>query len=142
MAAKTYLCPKCHTVINYTEEDDLYGVVADHISHCAAPAPVPAHKRITDVVDEQTMKGNIINIDDILGQEVLVTGIDWRESTMKEDAEYLSLTLDMDGVAKVLNTGAERVVAVFRAVKASDLPIYCQFEKISLPNGRRVYHVK
>ncbi len=142
MVSKSHVCPKCQASISYTEDADLYEVVADHIAHCpGAPLSTKAH-RITDVVSPEVMKGNIINIDDILGQEVLVTGITWRESTMKEDAEYLSLTLDMDGVKKVLNTGAERVVAIFRTLLPADLPIYCAFEKIQLPNGRRVYHCK
>ncbi len=142
MVTKTHVCPKCLAVITYEEGADLYEVVADHILFCkGAPAVVP-HKRITDVVPPEVMTGNIVSIESVLEQELLVTAFDWRDSTFKEDASYLSLTILIEGEEKTVNTGAERVIAVFKSVDPGALPIYCAFEKIQLPNGRRVYRVK
>lgn len=142
MGVKIYTCPQCGQTITHDENAEVYQVVIDHLAKCPGTASKPAYKRITDVVPSEVMAGNIISVDSILDREVLVTYITWKESTFKEDADYLSLTVLIDGEEKQLNTGAERVVQVFKAVDPAALPIYCAFEKIQLPNGRRVYRVK
>lgn len=139
---QTYTCSQCGMDIQYEAGADLFQVAIDHLPKCSGKVATPVHKRITDIVPPDILAGNFITMDELLNQEVLVTGIEWKESTFKEDTDYLTLTIELDKEEKKLNTGAERVVAVFKAVKPEDLPVYCAFEKIQLPNGRRVYHVK
>lgn len=139
---KEYTCPKCKQKVEYDEEQNIAEVVDAHLANCPeAPEATPYH-RITDVVPEDILKGNIVTIEEILGKEILVKDISWHDSTFKEDAEYLSLTIDLDGEEKVLNTGATRVVEVFKHVDEKDLPIYVSFEKVTLTGGKRVYRVK
>lgn len=139
---KEYTCPQCKQTIEYDEEQNIFEVVADHLAKCPAAAKPIQYHRITDVVPEDVLRGNIVTMDEVLGKEILVKGIKWADSTFKEDAEYLSLTIDLDGEEKVLNTGATRVLEVFKHVDENDLPIYSSFEKVTLPGGRRVYRVK
>jgi len=142
MTTKIYTCPVCHQDINYDENDNLLEVAVAHVPKCPKLVSSTPHKRITDVVPPEVFKGNFISMDELLDQEVLVKGMDWQASSFKEDAEYLTLTVEVDGEERKLATGAGRVMEVFRAVKITDLPIYCAFEKIQLPNGRRVYRVR
>lgn len=142
MATKTYTCSHCGVVIEYLADADLYDVVATHIGHCAGAPAVAKPKRITEVVSEEVLKGNLVTMDEILEQEILVTAVAWRDSTYKEDETYLSLTVELGGEKRTLNTGAVRVIQVFRALDPKELPIYAMFGKISLPNGHKVYIVK
>lgn len=142
MAELIYTCPQCRQVVTYNEQDDVFVVVSNHLLQCPGKPPTPGYKRITEIVPPEIMKGNLIAIDDILEKEVLVTGMDWHSSSFKEDEEYLSLTVTVDGEEKILNTGAGQVVAVFRSVNPENLPVYCSFEKVQLPTGRRVFKVK
>ena len=135
-------CPKCGEVLTFEAPQTMYDAFIDHISKCPQKVPVKVVKRITDVVPEDALKGNLITMDELLGQDILITGMIWRESSFKEDTDYLSLTLELQGEEKVLNTGAERVLQAFRAVPPDSFPFYATFEKIQLPNGRRVYRVK
>jgi len=138
---KHYTCPKCQAVITHEDNADLYEVVAGHFPSCHPAQAAPAIKRITDVLPPEVLKGNLITMDEIIDREVLVTAMAWRESTFKEDAEYLSLTLEIDGEEKALNTGATRVCSVFKVLPAESLPIYVRFSKIVIPGGKRVYVV-
>jgi len=135
-------CPQCNKKIYYSEEKNLYIVMAEHLTKCPSAHERPAYQRITDVVPEDVLRGNIVTMDEILGKEILIKAIGWQDSTFKEDAEYLSLTIDLDGEEKILNTGATRVIEVFKHVGDNNLPIYASFEKVTLPGGRRVYRVK
>lgn len=135
-------CPQCNQIIHFSEEENLYIVMANHLSTCPSAQEQPVYKRITDVVPEDVLRGNIVTMDEVLGKEILIKAIDWQDSAFKEDAEYLSLTIDLDGEEKILNTGATRVIEVFKHVGEKDLPIYTSFEKVTLPGGRRVYRVK
>ena len=142
MATKTYICPECRAHILYDESVSIDSVALEHIKECAALTGPPAFKRITDVVPPEVLKGDFIAIEDVLDKEILVREITWHPSSFKEDEDYLSLTVEVDGEERKLNTSAGRVVEVFKAVKPEDLPIYCSFEKVQLPGGRRVYRVK
>jgi hypothetical protein len=142
MVTKTYLCPGCKQPIEYDEVEDLYTVVSSHLSTCKPLPETVKPRRITDVVSKDVMEGNLITMDEIVDQETLITGIAWRDSTFKEDETYLSLTVQINEEERTLNTGAIRVIQVFRAVDPKDLPVYACFEKIQLPNGHKVYRVK
>lgn len=139
---KEYTCPKCKQTMEYDEVEDIFAVISDHLNKCPGAEKQLAYKRITDVVPEDVLKGNIVTMDEILGKDILIKDIAWHESTFREDTEYLSLTIDLDGEEKTLNTGATRVIDVFKYVDMKDLPIYASFEKVTLPGGRRVYRVK
>lgn len=134
-------CSQCHETIEYNEDDDLYAVIAGHLATCKKTSPKPTRPRLSEVVPEEAIKGNLITIDDILGRPVLVKDVTWRDSSFKEDQEYLSLTIDLDGEEKTLNTGATQVLGAFKALKLEDLPVYALFEKITRPDGKRVYRV-
>lgn len=139
---KIYICPDCHKELPIKGSQTLDEVALEHLNECPFVVQRPTNKRITDVVPPEVLAGNIITIEEILGAEVLVTNIDWHESTFKEGGEYIELTLNIGGEERKLNTGATRVVEVFRAVDLKDLPFYCSFEKVQLPGGKRVYRVK
>lgn len=138
---KSYICQKCKKVIDFDEIRPIDEVVIDHMTNCACTPVQPVGRRITDIVPEDIMKGNFLSMDDILGKEVLITEMEWIKSAYREDEQYLTLSLEIDGETKKVNTGATRVVDVFKHVDELDLPIYARFEKITLPNGRRVYKV-
>ena len=134
-------CGQCKEVIEYNEQDDLYAVIAQHLAICKGSHPKTTWPRLSEVVPEEAIKGNLITIDDILGKPVLVKAMAWRDSSFKEDQEYLSLTIDLDGEEKTLNTGATQVLGAFKALKSQELPVYALFEKITRPDGKRVYRV-
>lgn len=139
--SKVLCCPVCKTELKSGLEGDPYLDMALHLTVCPGVAAEKPHKRITDVVPEEALKGNLITMDEILDKDILVTGMTLRESSFKEDQDYISLTIDLGGEEKVVNTGAVRVVQAFKAAKAEDFPFYAKFEKIQLPNGKRVYRV-
>lgn len=139
---KIYICPDCHKELPIKDSQTLDEVALEHLNECPFVVQRPTSKRITDVVPPEVLAGNIITIEEILGAEVLVTNIDWHESTFREGEEYLELTLFIGEEERKLNTGATRVVEVFRAVNLKDLPFYCSFEKVQIPGGKRVYRVK
>lgn len=135
-------CPKCTKVF----KGDIWEPVADdyskHIAAGCVPSAPPQYKNVADVVPEEVLKGNLVSMEDLIGKVLLVKEFVLRESTFKEDTDYLGITVDVDGEEKVVNTGAERVVQVFKALDPLLLPLYVIFEKVILPNGRRVYRVK
>jgi hypothetical protein len=134
-------CSQCNETIEYNETDDLYAVIAGHLAACKGAGQKPPRPRLSEVVPEEAIKGNLVTIDDILDKLVLVKGLTWRDSSFKEDQEYLSLIIDLDGEEKTLNTGATQVLGAFKALKAEDLPVYALFEKVARPDGKRVYRV-
>lgn len=139
---KIYICPDCHKELTIKTNQTLDEVALEHLSECPFVVSRPTAKRITDIVPPEVLAGNIVSIEEILGAEILVTNINWHESTFREGEEYLELTLNIAGEERKLNTGATRVVEVFRAVNLMDLPFYCSFEKVQIPGGKRVYFVK
>lgn len=139
---KEYTCPQCNQTVEYEKEQNIFEVVAGHLAKCPKTAKLTPYHRITDVVPEEVLKGNIVTMEDILGKEILIKALNWQTSTFKEDAEYLSLTIEIDGEEKIVNTGATRVIEVFKHVDENDLPIFASFEKVTLPGGKRVYRVK
>jgi hypothetical protein len=142
MAKAIHVCTRCGEAIEYDDSVSLYEVALEHASNCKGPSMPREHKKITDVLPPEVFKGNLVTMEEILGLEVLVIDMTWRDSTYQEDAQYLSLTILWENEARILNTGAERVVQVFKQLKHEALPVYVCFEKITLPNGRRVYRVK
>jgi hypothetical protein len=142
MGKLIHICPQCHGSVEYEDAESLYDVALRHAPLCKGQQPPQAFLKVTDVLPPEAFKGNLVTMEEILDREVLVREMSWQESTFKEDAQYLSLTIEWEGEAKTLNTGAERVVQVFKQLKPEVLPVYVCFEKITLPNGRRVYRVK
>jgi len=137
-----FVCPDCHQTIYYGEGENLYIVMANHQKKCPSAQKQPTAHRITEVVPDDVLRGNFVMMDELLGKEILIKAISWQDSTFKEDAEYLSLTIDLNGEERILNTGALRIIDVFRYVNNKDLPMYASFEKVTLPGGRRAYRVK
>lgn len=138
-----FICPRCGGVIDYNpSEKGAYEVILDHAPACPGRVTKLEVKRIEEVVPKEVLEGNFISIEEVLGKYIMVISIDWKDSTFKEDTQYLSLEIEVDGEPKILNTGAERVLQVFRTVKAELLPLYVCFEKLQLPGGRRVYRIK
>lgn len=135
-------CSLCKKVFTGEEWELVALELAEHAKGCAGQAaPIPI-KHISDVVPKEALEGNFTTIDEILGKLVLVKDFTFKESTFKEDTHYLSMTLEVDGEEKILNTGATRVTSAFQALDPALLPIYATFEKIILAGGRRVYRVK
>lgn len=134
-------CSQCKAAIEYKETDDLYMVITQHLATCKGTGQTPTRPRLSEVVPEEAIKGNLITIDDILGKPVLVKDVTWRDSSFKEDQEYLSLTVDLNGEEKTLNTGATQVIGAFKALKLENLPVYALFEKVTRPDGKRIYRV-
>lgn len=136
-----HLCPKCNQVIEYDDEtENLYDVALRHIGDCKPPetALVP---NLVDSLPDEALKADLISVEDVLDKPILVKGFAFHDSTFKEDTEYLSLEVEVDGKAKVLNTGAERIVHAFKYVKFDQLPAYVTFEKVVTSAGRRVYRI-
>lgn len=136
-----YTCTKCGEIVEYPDGEDLFEVALSHGATCQARQTPPVKRRLADVVPESAIKGNLVTIDDILGKEVLVVDLTWRDSSFKEDQEYLSLTIQVDGEEKTLNTGATQVLGAFKALDTANLPVYAVFEKVTRPDGKRVYRV-
>ncbi len=136
-----HLCPKCNLVIEYDDEqENLYDVALRHITDCK-PAEAVARPNLVDDLPDEAKKADLVSVEDVLGKPILVKGFTFRDSTFKEDTEYLSLEVEVDGEDKVLNTGAERIVHAFKYVKYDQLPAYVTFEKVMTKAGRRVYRI-
>lgn len=142
MTKERFICKACGQEVEYELTDDLYDVMFHHQAKCQGKVEARETRRIEDVLPPEAFRGNLITMDEILGEYVLITDVAWHDSSYKEDEKYLSLTIVKDGDERTLNTGAIRVVQVFEQLTLSQLPIYAYFEKIQLPNGRRVYRVK
>lgn len=138
-------CPHCEAKLEAPTWDALAKAAQEHEKSCprlAVPQAGPPARNITEVLPPEVLRGNLVTMEDELEKLILVTDFIFRDSTLKEDATYLSLTVEIDGETKVLNTGAERVVQAFRALQHKDLPVYVTFEKVATTAGRRVYRIK
>lgn len=136
-----HLCPKCNQVIEYDDEkENLYDVALRHLGDCIPPEAAAA-PNLVDILPDEAKQADLISVEDVLGKPILVKGFTFRDSTFKEDTEYLSLEVEIDGKDKVLNTGAERIVHVFKYVTLDQLPSYVTFEKVVTTAGRRVYRI-
>ena len=97
---------------------------------------------VKDVVPKEALQGNLLTMDEVIDKLVLVKSFELKESTFREDSQYLSFTIDLDGQEYVVNTGAARVLQVFKALKKEDLPAFAEFEKVQIAGGHRVYRLK
>lgn len=135
-------CETCGKVIEGEQWELVAHDLVEHAKTCQAKPVTAKVKTISDVVPKEALEGNLTTIEELLGKLVLVTGMTLQESSFKEDTNYLSLTIEVDGEEKVLNTGAARVLSAFQALDPEQLPIYATFEKVAIPGGRRVYRVR
>lgn len=111
----------------------------------APAAKAPAQKEpafLKDVVPKEALLGNLLSMDEVVDKLVLVKSFELKESTFKEDSQYLSATIELDGQEYVLNTGAARVLQVFKVLSQDRLPVFVEFEKVQIAGGRRVYRIK
>ena len=140
-------CEACGALLRGTTLKELILAVDEHNLTCpgAKPPPPPGDKvarPITEMVPPEVLRGTLVGMDEVLDKLLLVKDYRFRESAYKEDTEYLSLTVDLDGEERIVNTGAERVVLFFKYLKPEDLPVFVTFEKALTKQGRRVYRVK
>jgi len=136
------ICPRCGTRMVARTLEELRQQVKEHAEECREEIPKAMAPRLEELVPEEVIKGNLITMEDVLDRDILVKAMTFRESAYKEDAEYLSLTVEVDGEEYILNTGAERVIQAFRHLKAEDLPVVVCFEKVKTAKGRRIYRIK
>jgi len=122
--------------------EDLQRAVAAHEKKCTEGGVLGRPRRISEVLPPEVLSGNLLTIEEVLEKDLLVVDFTFKESTFREDAEYLSLKVELEDEEFTINTGATRVVQVFRQIKKEDLPLWVTFEKVILPGGRRVYRVK
>jgi len=122
--------------------EELMRQVKEHDLECGEEKPKAMAPRIEDLVPEEVIRGNLITMEDVLDRDILVKAMTFKDSAYQEDAQYLSLTVEVDGEEFILNTGAERVIQAFRHLKAEDLPVVVCFEKVKTSKGRRVYRIK
>ena len=143
-------CEKCGEVIAEALPAVAEKLLAEH-EQLAHKTPTTAEqdweamasaKYLYDVVPPEALKGNLITSDELLDKVFTVIAFDFKESTYKEDEEYLSATIVVDKSAYLWNTGAARLLTAFRALKKEYLPVRVQVEKIKLSTGRRVYRIK
>lgn len=142
-------CQYCEARLEAPTWEELAQVMKGHGETCPgrvkeakAPPEGKLVRPISEVVPPEALEGTLIGMEEVLEKLLLVKAFKFRESTYKEDSEYLSLTVDLDGEERIVNTGAERVVQVFRYLKPEDLPVFVTFEKALTKQGRRIYRVK
>lgn len=141
MAQAYHFCSQCGVNVEYDDEKEtLYDVAIRHIPNCT-PAVKAPYANLLDKLPHEAKQANIVGVEEVLGKPILVKGFTYRDSTFKEDTEYLSLEVVVDGEDKVLNTGAERIIHAFKYVKLEQLPAYVTFEKVMTKAGRRVYRI-
>jgi len=136
-----WVCPHCETRVTVKENQDYAPTIGEHLATCPK-RPKQTIPNITDIVDRETLEGNVILMDDIIDQRILVKDFSLKDLSFKEDTLSLSLQIELDGEDYMLNTGAERVVQVFKTIAHDQLPFYLTFEKVHTSAGRRVYRIK
>jgi len=141
MAKAYHFCPQCGQSIEYDDEKEtLYDVAIRHLPQCN-PAEKAQYENLVDKLPEEAKRADLISVEEVLDKPILVKGFTYRDSTFKEDTEYLSLEVEVDGEDKILNTGAERILHAFKYVLLDQLPAYVTFEKVSTKAGRHVYRI-
>lgn len=140
---KEFACPRCQEKVGYADDANLHEVLVAHAATCPVPAATTPKtpKNVVDLVPKEVLDGNLLSMDDIINTPVLVTAMSWRESSFKEDTNYLQLEIELDGKKSILNTGAERIIRAFEYIKKEDLPMFATFEKVTTRNNRRVYKI-
>ena len=136
-----WVCPQCKKEFSYEKPDELSQIIFDH----GAKGCVEVLTKIfnlTEVLPKEVIEGNFLTMDDAIDHLLLVKDFSLKESAFKEDTQYLSLTVEVDGEDYMLNTGAERIVQVFKQLPHEKLPVYVTFEKVMTKAGRRVYRIK
>jgi len=135
-------CGKCGIRIVASTPEELMRQVKEHDVVCGGGKGEVSVPRIEDLVPEEVLRGNIITMEDVLDRDILVKHMTFRNSAYQEDAQYLSLVVEIDGEDFILNTGAERIIQAFRHLRAEDLPVVVCFEKVKTAKGRRIYRIK
>lgn len=138
---KLFECPKCKMMVTYPDDGDQYKEMVSHLEKCPGTDQPPKAKNIADVVPKDVLNGNIVAIDECLGIPLHVIGMNWRDSSFKEDSRYLALEILMDGEKRILNTGAERIIQAFTYIKPEDLPLEVILDKLTTKAGRRIYRI-
>lgn len=135
-------CKFCGAIIVPVDGATIYEAIQDHGATCPGATGGLAGRDIKDFLPPEATEDNLVGMEDVLGKRILVTELTWRDSTFKEDTQYLSLTVQVDGEEHTLNTGAERIVQAFKFLDPSHLPLYVTFEKVVTKANRRVYRLK
>jgi len=98
-------------------------------------------RRISEVSKKPAFEGEPITIEDILDEEVLITGFASRVSQFEDREFYLVIQVEHEGKKKVLTTGSQVVMDAFDSITPEDLPLRGKFIKIEGAKGRRYYQV-
>lgn len=68
-------------------------------------------KRFSDFAEEQTLNGDKVKLDDILGKEIIVTGFNVNKSKYHNNSgNCLKLQFEHDGTKHVLFTGSNVLI--------------------------------
>ena len=105
----------------------------------AADEPKP--KRLVDVTGGGDMAGEPIIIQEILEEEVLVTGFKRRESQFEGQEFYLAIQVQHDGELKVFTTGSGPILDLFARLAPQALPLYARFVEKKGKKGRKYFTI-
>lgn len=143
-------CEKCHKVIGEAIPTAAETFLKSHDQE-AHQVKVPESweeemldkvKPITEVVPAEALRPNLITTEEVLGKEIIVTDLTYRDSSFHEDQQYLSLNIILNKQSYILNTGAQRIISAFEFLSKDNLPISMTLEKVKLATGKRVYRIK
>lgn len=92
-------------------------------------------KRFTDFADEpKPLEGDKVRIDDVLNQEIIITGFDIKNSRYQKNnsGKYLTLQFkrDEDAEANVLFTGSDVLISQLEKY-SEEIPFLATLKKIN-----------
>ena len=98
-------------------------------------------KRLVDVTGGGDLAGEAIIMQEILDEEVLVTGFKRRESQFEGQGFYLAIQVQYEGALRVFTTGSGPILDVFARLDPQALPLYARFAEKKGKKGRRYFSV-
>jgi len=113
----------------------------ERIQEEAEEIPAPKYKRISEVAGKGALEGEPISIDEILGEEVLITGFAYRPSQFEGREHYLAIQIMRGGKKYVFTTGSQVILDTFENISLDQLPLLGVFERVKGAKGRRYYQV-
>jgi hypothetical protein len=106
-----------------------------------APEAETRPKRLVDVTGGGDMAGEPIIIQEILDEEVLVTGFKRRESQFEGQEFYLAIQVQHEGELKVFTTGSGPILDIFARLDPQALPLAARFVEKKGKKGRKYFTI-
>ncbi len=82
------------------------------------------HPRFSDFTKNKTVgNGEKMSINDVLNQEILILGYEWKDSKFKENAQYIIITFELNGKKNFLTTSSQIIIEQMETI-VENTPFY------------------